>query len=92
MHENGLYDSLQHFVKAVTVLSVIPATSCTSKRSFSALRRLKIYLRSTMEQFRWNSLSVICVERVYANLVLKNGIDKIINEFASRKSRASAFF
>lgn len=45
-----------------------------------------------MEQSRMNSLAVICIERVYANLVLKNDIDKIINVFASRKGRASAFF
>jgi hypothetical protein len=92
MHENGLNDFLPHFAKAVKVLSIIPATSCTSERSFSALRRLKTCLRSTMEQSRLNSLAVICIERVYANLVLKNDIDKIINGFASRKGRASAFF
>lgn len=92
MHENGLNDFLPHFAKAVKVLSIIPATSCTSERSFSALRRLKTYLRSTMEQSRLNSLAVICIERVYANLVLKNDIDKIINVLASRKGRASAFF
>ena len=45
-----------------------------------------------MEQSRLNSLSVICIERVCANLVPKNDIDKIINMFASRKGRASAFF
>ena len=36
--------------------------------------------------------SVICIERVFANIVLENDIDKIINVFASRKGRASAFF
>ena len=41
MHENGLNDVLPHFAKAVKVLSIIPATSCTPARSFSALRRLK---------------------------------------------------
>ena len=91
-NENGLNDFLPHFAKAAKVLSIIPATSCTSERSFSALRRLKTYLRSTMEQSRLNSLSVICIERVYENLVLKNDINKVINVFASRKGRASAFF
>lgn len=92
MHENGLNDFLPHFAKAVKVVSIIPATSCTSERSFSAIERLKTYLRSTMEQSRLNSLAVMCFESVYANLVLKNDIDNIINVFASRKGRASAFF
>ena len=41
MHENELNDFLPHFAKAMKVLSIIPATSCTPARSFSALRRLK---------------------------------------------------
>ena len=59
MHENGLNDFLPHFAKPMNVLSIIPAPSCTSERSFSALRRLKIYLRSTMEQSRLNSYSCL---------------------------------
>ena len=36
MHENGLNDFLPHFAKAVKVLSIILATTCTPARSFSA--------------------------------------------------------
>jgi hypothetical protein len=45
-----------------------------------------------MGQSRLNSLVVISIERAYANLVLNNDIDKIIDMFASRKGRASLFF
>ena len=48
MHENDLFDMLPVFSNAVHILRVIPATLCSAKRSFSALRRLKTYLRSTM--------------------------------------------
>lgn len=92
LHDNGLVDLLPHFAKSVKILCIIPATSCTSERSFSALRRLKTYLRSTMGQSRLNSLAVISIERAYANLVLNNDIEKIIDMFASRKGRASLFF
>lgn len=92
MHESGLNDFLPQSAIAVKVLSIIPATSCTAERSFSALRRLKTYLRSTMGQTRLNDLAMICIERVYANLVLNNDIDKIIDVFASRKGRMSSFF
>ena len=42
MHENDLFDRFPLFS------NVIPATLCSAERSFSALRRLKTYLRSTM--------------------------------------------
>ena len=44
MHENGLNDFLPHFAKAVKVLSIIPATSCTYERSFQRPQALENYL------------------------------------------------
>ena len=41
------------------LLLVMPATNATSECSFSALRRIKIYLRTTMTQMRLNSLMVL---------------------------------
>ena len=41
------------------LLLVMPATNATSERSFSALRRIKTYLRTTMIQMRLNSLMVL---------------------------------
>ena len=37
--ENNLHDLLSEFVKFIRILLTIPVTSCTSERSFSALRR-----------------------------------------------------
>ena len=48
MHENDLFDRFPSFSNVVHILGVIPATLCSAKRSFSTLRRLKTYLRSTM--------------------------------------------
>ena len=47
MHENDLLDIVPEFSKVVHIFAVIPATSCSAERSFSALRRLKTYLRNT---------------------------------------------
>ena len=41
------------------LLIVLPATNATSERSFSALRRVKSYLRSTMTQARLNHLMIL---------------------------------
>ena len=43
------------------LLLVMPATNATSERSFSALRRVKTYLRTQMTQQRLNNLMVLHV-------------------------------
>ena len=48
MHENDLFDTFPLFSNVVHILGVIPATFFSAERSFSALRRLKTYLGSTM--------------------------------------------
>ena len=80
-------------INVVRILAVIPATSCSAERSFSALRRLKTYLRST-----WgNNVSVmfialINIERAYANSVVNNDMDRIIDIFGRRNGRDGYFF
>ena len=47
---------LSEVVKLVKLILVMPATNATSERSFSALKRVKTFLRSTMTQSRLNHL------------------------------------
>ena len=55
--------ALSSVLTAVKLLLVMPATNSTSERSFSALRRVKTYLRRTMIQQRLNSLMVLHVHK-----------------------------
>ena len=66
------------------VALTIPVSSCSCERSFSALRRLHTWLRSTMEQDRLNDLAVIMIERKNLATITK---DDIINRFAKLKPR-----
>ena len=50
MFQDGLCDLLPVLYEVATILASIPATSCSAERSFSGLRRIKSYLRSTMGQ------------------------------------------
>ena len=50
LHSNRLFEMVPEFSKVVSILTVIPATSCSAERSFSGLRRLKTYLHNTMGQ------------------------------------------
>ena len=68
--------------KLIRILLVPPASSCSSERSFSALRRLKTWLRATMKQNRLNHVAVCHIHRerlksvscydIARNFVLRN--------------------
>ena len=92
MHEHDLFDMFPEFSSVVHILAVIPATSCSAERSFSGLRRLKTYLRSTMGQQRVSNIALINTEREYANSVVNKDIDRIIDIFGRRNGRDSYFF
>ena len=92
MFQNGLHEVLPVFYKVCSILTTIPATSCSAERSFSDLRRIKTYLRLTMGQDRLSSLALICIERAYANRTLENDMENNIDIFGKRKNRNSNFF
>ena len=92
MKESELIQFLPELYKALKFLCIIPATSCSAERAFSALRRLETYLRSTMGQDRLSHLVIICIEREYSNLVMKHDIDDLIDVFGSCNNRQSFFF
>jgi len=62
-NDKSLRDLLPEFNKLVRILLIIPVSSCTAERSFSALRRLKTFLRSTMGQSRLHDISMIHIHK-----------------------------
>ncbi|QQP57420.1 Uncharacterized protein FKW44_002402 [Caligus rogercresseyi] len=89
LSSNSLSETLPHFTEISKTLATIPVTSCSAERSFSCLRRLKTYLRSTMSQERLHALGLLSIERHYVNRV---DIDTIIDEFGRQKGRNNMFF
>ncbi|QQP39219.1 Uncharacterized protein FKW44_020035, partial [Caligus rogercresseyi] len=67
LSSNSLSETLPHFTEISKTLATIPVTSCSAERSFSCLRRLKTYLRSTMSQERLHALGLLSIERHYVN-------------------------
>ena len=92
MHQKGLHDILPVLYKVTSILATISATSCSAERSFSALRRIETFLRSTKGQDRLNSITVINIERKYANKTMQNDMQRIIDIFGCRSNRSSYFF
>ena len=83
---------LPELSKAIKILAVIPATSCSAERSFSSLRRLKTYLRNSMGQERLSNLALLHIERDYANKVMNEDMDKMIDAFGASNGRHKFFF
>ena len=83
---------LSQVVLLMKLILVMPATNATSERSFSALRRIKTYLRSTMKQERLNSLMVL---HVHKDLIDALDLSQVANEFVegndTRKQRFGKF-
>lgn len=67
---------------------VNPATNAISERSFSAMKRVKAYLRSTMSQERLNALMVLHVHKQKNDEL--NILD-IANLFVNKEHRQSIF-
>ncbi|XP_020249354.1 zinc finger MYM-type protein 1-like [Asparagus officinalis] len=73
---------------AYRILLTIPVTVASAERSFSKLKLIKSYLRTTMSQERLNGLAMISIENEYLE---KLEYDDLIEEFASKNSRRSIF-
>ncbi|KAK8291657.1 hypothetical protein V6Z11_D06G072400 [Gossypium hirsutum] len=61
----------------------VPMIMASSERSFSKLKLIKTYLRSSMSQERLNGLTILSVEKDFLENI---DVDVIINDFASRNA------
>lgn len=74
---------------ALRICLSIPATNCSGERSFSCLKRVKNYLRSTLREEKLNALSILCIE---SDLAATVDYSVIIDDFARRKARRKVFY
>ncbi|XP_012700210.1 zinc finger MYM-type protein 1-like [Setaria italica] len=74
---------------AYRILLTIPVTVASAERSFSKLKLLKSYLRSTMTQQRLNDLATIALE---SGLLEKIDYEHIIEDFISRNTKRMKYF
>jgi hypothetical protein len=77
-------DSYPNISIAYRILFNVLVTVASAERSFSKLKLLKNYLRSTMSQEWLNGLATLCIEKKLLDKVDSN---TIINDFASRNVR-----
>ena len=65
---------------------VVPIASVGAERSFSTLRRVKTWMRSTMSEDRLCSIALMCIEREIAKHFVGN-IEELVSQFANSSSR-----
>ena len=69
------------------ILTTMPASSATAERAFSAMKRIKNYLRATMGGERLSSLALMHVHRSF-----QIDIDEVISVFAGLNNRRMALY
>ena len=84
IHKHSLVDLYPNLSVALRILTSLPVTAASCERSFSKLKLIKTYLRSTMSQERLVGLSVISIEHKICRSL---DTYELVDKFASMKAR-----
>ena len=86
-HSTEYRSLFSEVLKLSTLLAVVPASSATAERSFSCLKRVKTWLRTTIGQSRLNSLALL-----HAHRCVQPQFNVVLNEFVGlHESRERIF-
>jgi len=84
MISRDMVSSYPNLYTLYKIFYTLPVSSATAERSFSRLKLLKTYLRSTMTEDRLSNLAILSIE---SNLAQTINFNKVISTFASMKKR-----
>jgi len=76
--EVSIYPNIKKLLK---ILSTLPVSTASPERTFSSLRRLKSYLRSTMSNSRLSGLALLNIHR---NIEVKP--ESVLKAMAAKRS------
>lgn len=80
---------VSQLMKLIKIYLTVPVTTATAERSFSTLRRIKSYLRSTMSQNRLNNILLL---HAHKDLTDELDIKQIAIDFIRKNNRRLQFF
>lgn len=83
IYENKLNTAVTNFAVALRIVLTIPVTVASGERSFSKLKLIKNYLRTSMTQERLNHLALLSIEHDVAQSL---DYRQFIREFVAQKA------
>ncbi|XP_069582652.1 zinc finger MYM-type protein 1-like [Ranitomeya imitator] len=84
----SLENSVPNIVILLRIFLTIAVSVATCERSFSKLKLIKNYLRSTMSAMRLGNMAILSIEHQLSEEI---DFDDVINDFANRKARKVKF-
>ena len=88
-----LKDAFPELAKLIRIAMTIAVNTAHCERSFSALKRIKTYLRSTMCEQRLTDLAILSIEREISGTL---SLDEVVDRFAgieqNRRLLLSSFY
>lgn len=84
LNEKSLILAFPNVYTALKIFLTIPIANTTSERSFSALKQIKNYLRSTLGQENLQQMAIIAIENDVAKVI---DADNILDLFTILKNR-----
>ncbi|XP_022553099.1 uncharacterized protein LOC106383362 [Brassica napus] len=81
-------DSYPSIWIAYRIMLTVPVLVASAERSFSKLKLIKSYLRSTMSQERLNGLAMLSIEKA---LIQNLNYESLMNDFAEKTARRVIF-
>ena len=92
LNASPVADMFSEVVKLLKIFLTIPVTTASAERSFSALRRLKTYLRATMTQTRLSNVMVLHCHKDFTDKInLKNVAKQFVQVNDRRKNFLGAY-
>lgn len=82
--DSKIESTFPNVATAMRMFLSIAATNCNGERSFSTLKRIKNYLRSSLGQDKLNNLSILSIE---SELFNELNTCNIIKQFVKEKAR-----
>lgn len=84
LHDKKLTEIYPKMWVALRISATLLVTVASAERSFSKLKLIKTYLRTTMMQERLSGLAIISINHVVSNQL---SYDDVIDDFAGKKAR-----
>ena len=94
MHEGQLYEGFREVNKLILLFLTIPYSTASVERSFSALKRIKTYLKNAQGQNRLSNLSLMSIEKSLLKRLMSTSVfyDDVITHFCGKRRRAELLF